>query len=127
MALPATTDTYKNLQLAEERKEATPRRVKVIMQRLYDDIVRFAGSNEVIASQTAADPLLNAYSAERRNIWLAKHLLQDGNGKALAFDEQPKVVREAAIEAASDLLTEVGLVPFGWVMQAAALLASTAT
>lgn len=95
-------------------------------QRRYLD-ERINGLYDVLATQTAADPLLNAYSAERRDLWMARKLLQDDGGKALDFDAQSFAVQAAAQRAAADLVQEFGIVPFGWVILLAGLLHSTDT
>lgn len=90
--------TVKNLsQAAQQAADATPRRLKVIMKRLSEDILRFAKSNETIAGQTqllSLNATIEAARAGKNGLGfsvVAKevgNLAKQASGNAKAFQER---------------------------------------
>ena len=99
--------------LSKEQK----RYIDGIINSLYEQLER----------RTAAEPLLDSYSARRRNIWLARHLLQDQDGRALDFNAIGIAAQEAAIDEAGRLLRDYSLLPFELVLQLGRLSSSIDT
>lgn len=93
MALPSTANTFAAARSAEERKDATPRRVKVIMHRLYEDITRFAKSNETIANQTQMLALNATIEAARAG--------KSGMGFSVVASEVGKLAKQATSNSRS--------------------------
>lgn len=93
MSLPLHNNSHASVKATEERKEATPRRVKVIMHRLYEDIMRFAKSNETIANQTQMLALNATIEAARAG--------KSGMGFSVVASEVGKLAKQATTNSRS--------------------------